>query len=192
MSEDPKLLPIQERLPIAALALAREHANDVDSLMVALEFEFSEIEVSRADARRLIQLATNEQEADELASAPSGSEFLISKTDKMLREELTRLEEKQRVMILIANKPDGMDYLVKSTKEVISPEQARLRLDRILDRILIVKKSLSDDVKSKAKQGDTTLAFQLNMGDSLSHALGNIESRADEFPTVKQVESNTR
>ena len=174
---------------IDVLAVVGEYLTDVDGLMAELEFEYSHLDITRDDARHLIAIWVAENESDQKANAPSGTNFLVSKTDTMLRDELDRLQTEQRVMQKIAKKPPGMDYVVRWDKtRMWNPMEARVRLERILDRILEIKKVLTEDVKASSKEGDTNFNFQLNMGEVLTTALDNIDSS----PSVKQVSSTSR
>lgn len=176
---------ITERVPVAALALVQSAEGDVDQLIEDFEFEYPDIRLTRGDARELMKHVVLEKEADELATAPSGIQYLLSQADKMLLSEIERMAHDQKVLTKIANASEAQDYRITLTGEVISPIEARQRLDNILKRLLEIKKSLSEDVKASAKGGDTQFNLQFNLGEVLTDTISNIRSSA----SVKQVES---
>lgn len=164
-----------EDLPVELLATIDDYAEDVDGLIVAIEFE-GYGRVSRQDARQLIQMLTVEREKDQMASAPSDLKVLEGQANKVLKAELDKLVEQQRLLSKIANKPDDQDYLIKQTGEQLSPEQARYRLSNVVDKVLEIKKALTEEAKAKVKIGDHNFNLQVNLGESLTDALNNVRS----------------
>lgn len=184
-----KKLPLAERVPKGVIALATECNGDIDEFLVQVDFEFPELPITREDARSIVRYAVLEREADELATAPSGTDYLLSQADKILKAELDRLAKEQRVLQVIADSPPNKDYRIKETGMVLSPAEARSRMAEVIDRILEIKKSLAEDVKAQAKNEGGGFNMQLNFGDVLTEAIGNIKSMGDEDIPVRRVES---
>lgn len=180
--------PVQELIPFAAFDAVAKYANDLSGLAVELEFEYG-ISLERSQLRELVKHVVLEAEADDDASAPSGTDHLARETDKILKQDLKRLIKDQRDYITITQSlNEECDFELPETQEVITKDQARYRLALITDQVLAIRKALTEDVKAKSKGEGTNFNMQVNFGDAINDLNNNIKS--SESVSVKQVASN--
>jgi X-X-X-Leu-X-X-Gly heptad repeat protein len=133
--------------------------------------------VSRKDARELIRIAHAEQEEDNKAYAPSGTDYLEDRLNTGINRELDRLLLEQAELegvIRAAGAPghapgqkfDGPHGVAFNRQE------AAERLEIIFSRIMEIRKAIVP--KNKDKGAGVNIEF--NMGQVVGDALSNIKS----------------
>jgi len=163
-----------DKLPYAVVKLAQENRDDVDALLVDMTFEHPTVSLNRAQARGLIKYAVREMEQDETASAPSSQEILTSKIDRALQVQIDRLEYENRELARIEVSDPEEDYYIGESSLTISPSDAGDLIQRNIEKLLEIKKSLNESKKANASVGGG-LNMEINIQNHMSDALQNIK-----------------
>lgn len=157
-------------------------ANIVESVLELVEFDYEIEPFTRQDARDLVSFVRREAELDEMVLAPTDTDYLDSKINRALARDLDRILEENAILEQIAKKQDGKVFAIEGSGEKVTPQRARDYLNRNTQRILEIKKSLSEQKKNnQAGEGGSP-------GVNLTFDLRSVVS--DGVRRIKEAEAN--
>ena len=158
------------------VALQNDDKQLIDIRNSTIQDVQSKYNCNRAEARKLIKFAHEQEEEDNSAYAPSSVEYLESLIDTGIRNELMGLLALQKELQGIVAKAEqpGEDKNQKWKRKAgasVTGAEAKMMLDDLFSRILAIKKTLAAS-RPKDSAGP---AVTIDMGSMVGDIVRNIK-----------------
>lgn len=157
---------------------AIEVGCDVSTFLQVLDVDFDMPDITREQARSIIRYAKSQMELEQTVNAPSCTDVLSRKIDKMMEMEIDRLQEENEVLTKISKMPTNKKFMVEQTGEIINADNARARLQENIKTIMAMRKQFTEEAKAKESDGRNTFNMTVDLGSMVSSALSNIKDNA--------------
>lgn len=170
-NEPTQLSPeVMQQLGKSSTALASIRNNTIDRVQ-------EQYDCTREEARSIVKFAHREEESDQLAYAPSSTEYLESRIDTGIRDELNRLlEEKVEYERIVARANDADSDPTQKFKRAagasLTVAEAKERLALNFSSLLNIKKVLVSSRPAKSEGGSN---IEINLGSIVSDIINNIK-----------------
>ena len=162
-------------LPYSVIILA-QGCDTPRELSVELELEDEVPELTRGQMRGLLAFAAKERNLDQVATAPDSNDFLDQKITKQLNYEIDRIVEENKNLSKISHADPTKKFKSQATGEVMTPLEARGRVRSNISHLLEIRKSLTEQAKSKAPVDSNAVNLNIDLGNLVSSTLQNIKT----------------
>lgn len=169
------------KLPHALILAAKESDGNVEAFMYDIDFDFSELNITKVEARQIIDYVATEEALDIVAGTPNNSEALERLIDDSMYREIKRLNKEVRCLTKIADMHPDKDVKIVHTGEIINSEMAKSRLILAMSQMKEYSKLLSEKTKAQNTGGDggVSVNMQFNMSDMVSEGLDRLNNTID-------------
>jgi len=139
-----------QKLPHGLIMEAKRADGDLSVLSEAIEFDYPEHQLTRANLRSLIAYVAKEHALDVTADAPRDTEATAHLINESMFREVQRLNREVRALSKIAEQPADKKFELKSSGEIITPTQAQGRLILAMSQLGQYGKMINEKKKAES------------------------------------------